>query len=501
MIQSAGPLFEAVQRARVFPDSKSFPDCEPKADPAEIERRFRELLAQFVHEHFVVPAGHAAEPLPAAPLVAHIDRLWGALTRQDGPQPPHSTRLALPHPYVVPGGRFRESYYWDSYFTALGLAAAGRVDLVEAAARNFADLIDRYGHIPNGNRSYFLSRSQPPFFCQLLQLLEREQGAAAITPLIGHLEREYAFWMGERPLPGDAEPYGRSVLRPSASPPQPIRHTVRLGPDEILNRYWDERNAPREEAHDKDLETWEHAAPERQPRLFRDLRAGAESGWDFSSRWFGPEGGLPSTRTTAIIPVDLNCLLYEIESRLAAWLGPADADRARAYAAAATQRAAAIQRRCWSGSDGWFFDYDWEQGAQTPAWTLAGVYPLYVGIASAEQAGQVAAHLRAKFLQPGGLVTTLQPSPEQWDWPNGWAPLQWVAIAGLRRYGHHDLAQQIADRFVGLVEQVYRRTGKLMEKYNVCDPALDAGGGEYDLQDGFGWTNGVVRALLAGGVA
>ncbi len=483
-LQTAGALFEAVQRVRVFPDSKTFPDCTPKAAPAVIEEAFRTLVADFVAQHFALPVAEETPELPpAASLAEHIDRLWPLLTRMPDPPGDQGSRLPLPLPYVVPGGRFREIYYWDSYFTAEGLAASGRLDLVEHMVGNFAALIDACGYVPNGNRSYYLGRSQPPMFCAMLELLERSRGFDAVRPFIARLEREYQFWMGAEGRAAD----GHGPAR---------RHLVALGDGAVLNRYWDEHDTPRPESFLEDVDTHARAAPEQRAGLYRNIRAGAESGWDFSSRWFGPAGGLESIRTTELLPVDLNALLWQVETRLAHWLGGLGEARAADYARAAEVRRTALLGRCWDEAAGWFFDHHWPSAQRSAAWTLAGAFPLYCGMVDAGQAARMAAVIEQRFLRPGGLVTTLAESGQQWDAPNGWAPLQWVAVEGLRRYGHERLAREIAARFVDLAEDVWRRTGKMMEKYDVCDPAQAAGGGEYPVQDGFGWTNGVVRGFI-----
>jgi alpha,alpha-trehalase len=484
-LQTQGALFQAVQLARLLEDSKSFPDSVPLAPPERIEEEFRALLERFVRARFALPEeGRAVEPPRAADLAAHIDAMWAALTREaDDPAAAHGSLIPLPHPYVVPGGRFREIYYWDSYFTMLGLVASGRVDLVESMVRNFAWLIDTCGHVPNGNRRYFLSRSQPPVFGLMLELLERERGFDAVRPHLPQLVREHAFWM-------DCTPAA------STSAPLADRRTVRLPGGVVLNRYWDSRNAPREESHAEDVELFELVAPVRQDTLYRDLRAAAESGWDFSSRWCGADHRLESIRTTELVPVDLNCLLYRVERLLAGWLGRLGDGRAEGYARAAERRRAAIMQFCWDQEAGWFFDYAWRERSRSDCWSLAGLFPLFCGLADEAQAGRVAQQVADRFLRPGGVVTTLTGSREQWDAPNGWAPLQWVTALGLADYGHDGLAREVATRFVALAERVWQRTGKLMEKYDVCDLTLEAGGGEYPVQDGFGWTNGVVGAFI-----
>lgn len=464
-IQSSGALFQAVQLSGVFRDSKTFLDAQALNPPEEIEAAFRALLDDFVRENFRVPGEQEAAAIEkSASLAGHIDSLWKLLERPPAEKASlHSTLIALPYPYVVPGGRFREIYYWDSYFTCEGLAASGRLDLVEAMIQNFAWLIEQFGFIPNGNRTYYLSRSQPPFFWKMLQLLERERGPQSIEAFLPALKAEYRFW--EQRQVGDTG----------------------------LARFWDAHNTPREESFREDVELYEQAAADRQGGIYRDLRAAAESGWDFSSRWLADGRTLESIHTTDLLPVDLNCLLYGMEQQMAGWLGGE-------YQSAAEARKQAVQSYCWNEAQGWFFDYDWRTGQQTDSWSLAGIYPLYCGLANPAQAQAVARNIEQKFLRPGGLVTTLQETGQQWDSPNGWAPLQWIAVEGLRRYGHEALAQEIARRFVALAEKVYRSTGKMMEKYNVCDLGLEAGGGEYPLQDGFGWTNGVVRKFLAMGL-
>ncbi|MFQ3663530.1 MAG: alpha,alpha-trehalase TreF [Chloroflexaceae bacterium] len=485
-IQTSGPLFEAVQQSRIFSDSKIFTDSLPKTDPDLIMQLFEGMLARFVYEHFELPPARSSGFGPKVPLEEHIDKLWKTLTREpDDNLSPFSTQIALPYQYIVPGGRFRESYYWDTYFTAEGLVASGRADLLVSMIKNFADLIDRYGHIPNGNRTYYLSRSQPPVFCCMLQLLEREQGFGAIEPYLSHLEREYHYWMD-----GEENAKGEPIAN---------KRTVTLKEGVVLNRYWDDRNDPREESYREDVALFRRVPAPFQCNLYRNIRAAAESGWDFSSRWLvrNDDGtwNLESIRTTEIIPVDLNCLLYNVERQLARWL------RQEYYNARAQQRRVAIQEYLWDQAEGWFFDYCWTEKKRTDVWSLAGVYPLFFRdgeqeLASEAQAAHMKAVIEKRFLRDGGVVTTIHETTQQWDAPNGWAPLQWITVQGLLKYQYYELAQEIASRFVRVAQAVYQRTGKMMEKYDVCNPDRPGGGGEYPLQDGFGWTNGVVRAFI-----
>src|SRR5260221_7127154 len=316
-IHELGLLFEEVQMKNVLGDGKTFPDCLPKRSLEEINSNFLKnrnasnfVLEKFVEENFSLPKAYSTgykSDLTKSPK-EHIEKLWDVLTRK--PDEGGGSLIPLPHPYVVPGGRFREIYYWDSYFTMLGLRVSKRVDLIQNMVSNFEYLIDKSGYIPNGNRTYFLGRSQPPFFSLMVKLLSDEKrkiikDKEEPDPLISHLssfDKEYKFWM-----------IGSDVIKPD----QPAMHRVVLmGDGSILNRYWDESDTPRPEAFKEDVEL-SHQSDQRPEKLFRRLRAAAESGWDFSSRWFKDVKTFGSIHTTEIIPIDLNCLLFHWEKTVA----------------------------------------------------------------------------------------------------------------------------------------------------------------------------------------
>jgi len=482
-------LFVAVQTQRIFPDGKEFADAVPTSDPARIlaayqrgKPRSAAQLRAFVQAHFLLPPPIVMPTAPAArlPIADHIDRLWSELTRSAPRTPCYSSALALPKPYVVPGGRFREMYYWDSYFAMLGLAVSRRDDLVEDMLGDFAYLIDTYGHVPNGTRTYYLSRSQPPFFFAMVGLLTPQDPAASFARYLPELEREYAYWMD-----------GAVGLKPGSA----HRRVVALPDGSILNRYWDDRDTPRDESYAQDAEL---ASRSRRPasELFRDIRAAAESGWDFGSRWLADPRDRASIDTTQIVPSDLNSLLFGLERAIGEGCGRrADGRCAHEFAGRAAARRAAIDRYLWDPRQGVYMDYRWTRRERTARLSAATLYPLFVALASQQQADAVTRVAVRQLLKPGGIVTTLIRTGEQWDAPNGWAPLQWLAVSGLRRYGHDALAQIIACRFMVTVNGVYRQSGKLVEKYDVMRTGRPGGGGEYPTQDGFGWTNGVVREL------
>ncbi|MDP5172578.1 MAG: alpha,alpha-trehalase TreF [Bacteroidia bacterium] len=485
-------LFEAVQLGDVFPDTKTFADCSPKATSEIIMREYLAnkdragfSLAAFVEEWFERPHQYASgfHADTSLTLAEHINQLWPILTRQPDSDST-GTLIPLPHSYIVPGGRFGEIYYWDSYFTMLGLQASpNHKDMIHNMVDNFAYLINSVGYIPNGNRTYFLGRSQPPFFSMMVRLLAETDTTVKMSDYLAEMETEYLFWMeGDRQLTEAAPAHRRVVRMPDGS---------------FLNRYWDDKPAPRPESYQEDV-LLAAETPDREPeQLYRDLRAACESGWDFSTRWLSDPNDLGSIHTTEIIPVDLNALMYHMEITLAEAAREAGLNtKAEDFEKWAAERKAAINYYLWDEGAAMYSDYLWTENTPTGVASLAMSFPLWMKIATNEQAAATAKILEEQFLSPGGLVTTLYPSGQQWDAPNGWAPLQYASIAGLLNYQHNDLVGAISRRWIDLNTRVFKQTGKLTEKYNVIVSDTEAGGGEYPVQDGFGWTNGVLLHLL-----
>ncbi|QEC68376.1 alpha,alpha-trehalase TreF [Panacibacter ginsenosidivorans] len=490
-------LFEAVQMQQVFADGKTFTDCIAKFPLEEIDQKYQQQknnadfdLKTFVYENFTAPvAPQSNYAAHEADVKDHINNLWTVLTRSadaisfptGGGQEGVTSLIALPFPYIVPGGRFGEIYYWDSFFTMLGLQASGKVDIIQNMVDNFSFLIDHVGYIPNGNRTYFIGRSQPPFYSLMVRLLADEKGNDILIKYLPQLAKEYTFWMK------GSETLNKNNIT--------AHHAVHMPDGSLLNRYWDENDTPRPESYREDVELAHHTKD--KATMYRHLRAGAESGWDFSCRWFKDVNDFSTIHTTGIIPVDLNCLMLHLEETLCeAYKHSENKLQQTFFAERVEKRKTAIQQYCWNEEQQFYFDYDFVSGKQKELQTIAAAFPLYFKVASQKQAKAVASITEKNFLQPGGVTTTLEATGQQWDAPNGWAPLQWITIQGLENYGMHDLAKEIAIRWISLNKKVYQRTGKLMEKYNVYNTALDAGGGEYPSQDGFGWTNGVLLKLM-----
>lgn len=487
-----GDLLLDVQNQNVYGDGKTFVDLVPARRLRSIKEEHKLLkkdpefdLREFVTRHFYDATEgvylRAYESSPEHTPLEHIDELWKFLERRN--RVTRGSLIALPHKYIVPGGRFNEQFYWDTYFIMLGLASSGKWNEIENMMKNFAHQIRKYGYIPTANRSYLLSRSQPPFFSHMVRLLATHKGKNVLRAYLPYLLAEYRFWMK-----------GRAKL--AQTDHKAFRRVVEMPNEILMNRYYDNKTTPRPESLREDLETAETSGRKDNSRMYLHLRAAAESGWDFSSRWFTDPVDIKTIHTADVIPVDLNALLYHLELTIAdGYKASLNLVQARQFRKKAKERQKAIDEYNWDEKAGLYKDYNFHHGKHTMVPSLAGVFPLFVGAASQEQADKVADILRKDFLRPGGLVTTNIDNGQQWDAPNGWAPLQWTAIEGLRTYGHDDLADEITKRWLELNTKVYKATGKFVEKYNVESADGLGGGGEYVLQDGFGWTNGVYEAL------
>ena len=495
-VRDLGAFFHDVQLAGIFEDSKTFVDARPRSAPSAIAKQYDAArtssgfnLRAFVEQNFELPrpVGRDFQTDTTQTMEEHVRALWPVLTRSPDTVDARSSLIPLPNAYVVPGGRFREVYYWDSYFTMLGLVESGRTDLVRNMLDNFAHLVTTIGHIPNGNRTYYLGRSQPPFFAAMVGLYARATDTSQALRYLDALEAEHAFWMDgyERLAPGTA--YRRVVMMPDGA---------------VFNRYWDDLPGPRPESYKPDVEVALTLPESLRARFYRNARATAESGWDFSSRWMRDSSDLRTLETTDLIPVDLNSLMYNSERTIAALRAfrrqPGDAAVSARFSQLAENRRRSLITISYDPVTEFFYDVrwkTWDRVMDRP--TLAAGTALYFGVPSDDQGRRVAANLERHFLKPGGFVTTTIRTGQQWDAPNGWPPLEWMTIEGVRRYGRADLADTARARWLALNRRTYRATGRMTEKYDVVDLSRRAGGGEYATQDGFGWTNGVALAFSA----
>ena len=415
--------------------------------------------------------------------------------------------LYLEHPYVVPGGMFNEMYGWDSYFIIRGLLRDGKRELAQGMVRNFFFELEHYGSVLNANRTYYLTRSQPPFLSSMVMAvhdtLDAADRRAWLAEAYPYLTRDHALWLeqghqagdtglsryfdyGVGPVPeleADTDYYGGVVGWLLEHPDQAPGLLVRVDPKSpaALDAGSVYIQAPHSYVLSADY--------------YQGDRAMRESGFDVSFR-FGPYSG----RTHHYAPVDLNSLLYKTETDLehvSTLLGRTG--DARAWHARAERRRQQMDRLLWDARRGMYFDHDFTTGQRSTYEYATTFYPLWAGLASPEQARAVVASL-ARFEQAGGLAMSRQETGAQWDFPYGWAPLQLLAVEGLRRYGYDTEADRLSRKFLDTVAGDFRRQGTLYEKYDVVkrtsDVKVKAGYGTNVV--GFGWTNGVFVELQHG---
>jgi alpha,alpha-trehalase len=430
--------------------------------------------------------------------------------------------LFLENEYVVPGGRFNEMYGWDSYFIVLGLLRDHRLELAKGMVQNFFFEIDHYGAILNANRTYYLTRSQPPFLSSMVMAIyqaEKQAGqndATWIAEAYRYVKKDYRMWtrnphlagstglsryydFGEGPAPEslEGEPgYYRKVVAYF------LRHP------RAANGYLaeDERSSSgmplgtsryAVQVCDTQSQAGLGCDPVRTLHLaadyFKGDRAMRESGFDVSFR-FGPYGAA----THHYAPVCLNSLLYKTEKdmeEISSLLGRKQ--EASRWRRVAKRRAARIRKFLWDATTGMFFDYDFRRGRRSRYQYATTFYPFWAGLATAEEAKSVAGNLH-HFEEPGGLAMSTRETGVQWDYPYGWAPIQLLAVEGLRRYGYDAEANRIAYKFLSMVLNNFQRDGAIREKYNVVTQSSEiqiTAGYEANVV-GFGWTNGVFLQLL-----
>lgn len=481
-------LYARVESEQLFNDSKSFADAQPLRAPALILRDYRAAvpadrtqLAAFVQRNFAPPARWPEVPPAGLDLPHYIAALWPLLLHPALQPPDFSSALGVPFAYAVPGGRLRELHYTEAYFMMLGLIRDGRGDLARGMLDDCAALINRFGHVPAGARTYYLSRSGLPLFYRMIGLLYAEDPAAGYASYLPELKREYSFWM-----------QGSAGLAAGHS----IEHVVALPDGALLNRFWDALGEPRDEAFREDTELATHTAREAAS-LYRDRRAAAESGWGLSARWLADLAQPASVQTTALLPVDLNSVLFGLEHAIADGCERRhDQACATEFLARAWRRKQAINRYLWSPAKGAYLDYNWQQGQPSSILSAAMLYPLFVGIASSAQAKSVAMRAWQQLLGTQGLAATSPWGAHAGSPPDVWAPLQWIAVQGLSDYGEYGVARAIAQQWLGYLRQDFGVTGQLRERF--APEGTYAVAGDEGLPEGsLGTIAGVARALLS----
>lgn len=425
-----------------------------RVDSATIARRWR--------------LDHADAAVRAA--FDHIEGHWGSLVRTSAGAR-GSSLLRTPYPFLIPAGRFREAYYWDTAFGIDGLIATQRLELAQMQADNFLELVRRFGFVPNGNRDYYLSRSQPPLSSRLVRAVVEASDAEARRGSDATRAETLQRWVRERAVPLLASEFVDFWSDPAT------RFDAATG----LHRHWDALDVKRPERYSTDDEF-------ELGKTLRDVRAMAESGLDFTILYAGPSG---KNEMSAFAPVMLNAMLagFALDVAWLAGFAGMDAERER-FSQLAQQRRAAIDRHLWDEDAGYYRSLHLPTRTRSSGVGFTVFTPLYIGIASPEQAQRVVSAAQA-LLRRGGIAgSSRYDSPHQWDGNNGWAPAQMIAVGALQRYGFIDAARDIAQRWLSALAQVYERHGGFYERINV--DALDLPARkehQYPVQEGFLWTN------------
>ncbi|XP_072469161.1 trehalase [Notamacropus eugenii] len=514
-IYCTGELLRQVQMAKLYQDDKYFVDMPLTKAPDQILSDFNELLRSsggniswdhlktFVNEHFKdrgqemetwipedwKPSPKFLQKISDTRLRAwaeDLHNLWKKLGRKIKlevlDQPDQHSLIYVAHPFIVPGGRFIEFYYWDSYWVIQGLLLSEMPGTVKGMLQNFLDMVKQYGHVPNGGRVYYLQRSQPPLLTLMMdQYLTYTNDLDFLRENIETLELELDFWMRNRSVNISYE-----------------------GENYILNRYHVPSGGPRPESYSKDEELAMLLPEDARESLLTELKAGAESGWDFSSRWFIGSNYLLDSKTSQLVPVDLNAFLCQVEEVLANFYAKLGNETMNQYyLGAQAQRKAAMKALLWNETLGSWFDFHLHNRQQNHAFYPSNLSPLWAGCFSDLDT----VRKNVKYLEDNkiltykqGIPTSLQISGQQWDFPNAWAPLQDLVIRGLADSGSaqaQEMAFQMAQNWIQTNFALYQKNKAMYEKYDISiDSGKPGGGGEYEVQEGFGWTNGVALQFL-----
>lgn len=521
-----GPILDAVQHSRIFPDSKTFVDMPLKEDPEVVlaafdklspeEREDFDVLKKFLDTWFL-EAGSDFEDWVPPDMVPHppqlmtiqnpdmrnwaleINKLWLVLGRKlkdDFIQAPQRTTM-LPRTsgMIVPGGRFREMYYWDTYWVVKGLLICNMVSTAKGLVDNFLERVGSVGFIPNGSRIYYLDRSQPPMLTPMVSEIYSVTGDKKwLAEALPMLEKEYRFWMDPKG--------GHLVELPRLS-----------GEKQVLNIFRSIRRTPRPESYREDMESCRAAVGKGRNAqdVYEAICSAAESGWDFSTRWLDDSAGraplgsadMTTADTCHVIPACLNSILYRVEETISKFhqIISGECDASIEFKGFAATRARTMNAWLWNGDA--YHDYRLDVGAPSAVISISDwAVPLWAGLQGPDNKcgpAMVLSLKRSGILRVCGCATTAVDSSgrTQWDAPNAWPPMMHMLIDGLDKVdGAEALSDTLSEAWLRANYITYQRTGYMHEKYDVFEPGREGAGGEYEPQVGFGWSNGVALTLL-----
>ena len=540
-----GIILQTVQLKNIYEDSKTFVDMPLRFPPEVVMKNFMKLpnitsgegpspedVKSFLSENFY-PAGSDLLPYnftdwDAQPpflrklkkndtfykFAAHIHGIWHQLGRRCSADvkenPEKHSLLYTPNPIVVPGGRFRESYYWDTYWIVKGLLVSNMLDTAKGVVENLLYFVDRFGKVPNGGRVYYLTRSQPPLLSEMVRVVYDALQANETPPAsrnakstksidflkyaIPLLDKEYNFWKENRRVKDEA-----------------------YWP---LSAYSANTTSPRPESYREDYNLThrnESITKVERQQLCLDIAAAAESGWDFSSRWFKqPHLGIASIQTTSIIPVDLNAFLFQFETNMYNFYEKVgDTERSEQYRVDANNRYKAIEAHLWNEKHQQWMDFDMRAKAPIERVAASNFIPLSVFSNFLSNRSSIPIDVNKSYLEKsfvalnqsdlvgmaGVKATDVKGTKQQWDAPNSWAPIVDILVEGLVKHcgsisGATTYGRNIAKAWLETNLIAFQKSGFMYEKYNADKIGEGGSGGEYTPQVGFGWTNGVALVFL-----
>lgn len=501
-----GPVLKAIQNANIFPDSKTFVDMPLKYDPEVIMESFNNLpnhdadtLRKFLDDNFL-PSGSELEsyiPLDFDPHPAFLSRVvdpeykkfaailnnvWKVLGKKLIPDvaenPQRYSMIPQQQPFIIPGERFHEFYYWDSFWIVKGLLISGMNDTARGIIENTLELVRKFGFVPNGARIYYLNRSQPPLLSEMvLEYYSWTKDKAFLLKALPILLREYKFWMTYR--------------------------SIALDDNHTLNYFYSDATKPRPESYREDVHHSSEMDTNEAINFYADLAAGAESGEDFTSRWFTSGPDLRTIKTRSFVPVDLNAIMYRFEKNLLHFHEILAIAPEIDFTNAIIKRQKAIDTYLWNEEHAKWYDYYIPNRTQIFRDYPSNWFPLWSGAFDKKNATQQTQILKSlvdsNLIQEGGVLSTVYESGQQWDSPNAWAPHQSLLVQSLLQLEipeGKNLAKKIATQWINANYIGFAECNFMREKYNAFKPGAEGGGGEYPPQVGFGWSNGVALEFL-----
>lgn len=518
-VYCSGPLLHTVQMNEIFKDSKTFVDMKLKNHPNVTIEKFNEFMkskdqnptkadvAQFVKDNFddlgkefekYEPQDWIERPrfldLIRDPDLkqwgADLHGIWKVLGRKMiddvHKNPEYYSIIPVDNPVIVPGGRFIEFYYWDSYWIIRGLLHSQMFDTARGMLSNFLSIVKRFGFIPNGGRVYYSKRSQPPLLAAMIKSYVDFTGDDEFAVNnVELLEHEFEYWMNN--------------------------HSVQAKGHNLF-AYGDASVGPRPESYKEDvISARRYKTDKEKQAYYSELAAAAESGMDFSSRWFinengTNEGNLTDLKCRSIIPVELNAILCASADIIADFHKRGNnVEKSILYEQKAKNIRDGIDAVLWNEEAGVWLDYDMINNKPRNYFVPTNLFPLWTKsfnpLDSQKLSKSVLKYIKKNGLDkfPGGVPNTLYNTGEQWDMPNVWPPMQHILVEGLDNLKTPEavkLSKEWGYRWVLSNFAAYKDSQAMFEKYDAEKFGGHGGGGEYEIQTGFGWTNGVVIDLL-----